>query len=222
MAGAEVVVDVANPPSFEDKAVLEFFETAGRLLLAAEAAAAVGHRVALSAVETERFLASGFSVLRVRGPRRERGHGRANRPGVLRDVAARRAGRRRRRAGRDRRRGTGERHGRAGGFRGASRLDDLISRMPSANCDARQVTADARALDFKIEPYDRSLTSGANPRRGTTRFEDRLGRLAGARRIRMGRVVDWQQWKSPAFSSVFRCRIRVGRRARGLQRRISS
>ena len=47
-AGAQVVVDVANAPSYEDKAVLEFFETSGRNLLPAEAAAGVGHHVALS------------------------------------------------------------------------------------------------------------------------------------------------------------------------------
>ncbi|MGH8048319.1 MAG: SDR family oxidoreductase [Chthoniobacterales bacterium] len=60
LAGAQVVVDVANAPSWEDKAVLEFFETSGRNLLAAEAAAGVGHHVALSVVGTERLLASGY------------------------------------------------------------------------------------------------------------------------------------------------------------------
>ena len=45
LAGARVVVDVANSPSFEDKAVLEFFETSGRNLLAAERAAGVGHHI---------------------------------------------------------------------------------------------------------------------------------------------------------------------------------
>ena len=60
LTGAQVVVDVANSPSFEDKAVLEFFETAGRNLLAAEAAAGVGHHVALSVVGTDRLLASGY------------------------------------------------------------------------------------------------------------------------------------------------------------------
>ena len=60
LAGAEVVVDVANAPVWEDKAVLEFFETSGRNLLAAEAAAGVGHHVALSVVGTERLLASGY------------------------------------------------------------------------------------------------------------------------------------------------------------------
>jgi uncharacterized protein YbjT (DUF2867 family) len=54
VAGAQVVIDLANSPSFEDKAVLEFFETAGRNLLAAEAAAGVRHHVALSIVGTDR------------------------------------------------------------------------------------------------------------------------------------------------------------------------
>src|SRR5262245_9503846 len=54
MAGAQVVIDLANSPSFEDKAVLEFFETSGRNLLAAEAAAGVRHQVALSIVGTDR------------------------------------------------------------------------------------------------------------------------------------------------------------------------
>src|SRR5688572_19303611 len=60
LAGAQVVVDVANSPSFEDKAVLEFFETSGRNLLAAEAAAGVKHHVALSVVGTDRLLESGY------------------------------------------------------------------------------------------------------------------------------------------------------------------
>ena len=54
VAGAQVVIDLANSPSFEDKAVLEFFETAGHNLLAAEAAASVRHHVALSIVGTDR------------------------------------------------------------------------------------------------------------------------------------------------------------------------
>ena len=60
LAGAQVVVDVANAPSWEDKAVLEFFETSGKNLLAAEVAAGVGHHVALSVVGTEQLLASGY------------------------------------------------------------------------------------------------------------------------------------------------------------------
>ncbi|WP_044874414.1 SDR family oxidoreductase [Pseudomonas sp. LFM046] len=60
LAGAEVVVDVANSPSFDDAAVLEFFQVSGRNLLAAEKAAGVKHHVALSVVGTERMLASGY------------------------------------------------------------------------------------------------------------------------------------------------------------------
>jgi len=60
LSGARVVVDVANSPSFEDKAVLEFFETSGRNLLAAETAAGVGHHVALSVVGAERNPDSGY------------------------------------------------------------------------------------------------------------------------------------------------------------------
>ncbi len=60
LAGAAVVVDVSNSPSFEDAAVLKFFETSTGNLLAAEAAAGVGHHVALSVVGTERLLESGY------------------------------------------------------------------------------------------------------------------------------------------------------------------
>jgi len=60
MAGTHVVVDLANSPSFEDAAVLEFFGTAGRNVLAAEAAAGVSHHVALSVVGTDRLAASGY------------------------------------------------------------------------------------------------------------------------------------------------------------------
>ncbi len=60
MAGTQVVIDLANSPSFEDKAVLEFFETSGRNLLAAEAAAGVRHHVALSIVGTDRTPDNGY------------------------------------------------------------------------------------------------------------------------------------------------------------------
>jgi len=60
LKGAHVVVDVANSPSFEDKAVLEFFETSGRNLLAAEALAGVKHHIALSIVGTDRLPDSGY------------------------------------------------------------------------------------------------------------------------------------------------------------------
>jgi len=60
LAGAQVVIDLANSPSFEDKAVLEFFETSGRNLLAAETAAGVRHHVALSIVGTDRTPDNGY------------------------------------------------------------------------------------------------------------------------------------------------------------------
>src|SRR5437868_11202150 len=60
LEGAQVVVDVANSPSFEDKPALEFFETSGRNLLAAEKAAGVKHHVALSVVGTARLLERGY------------------------------------------------------------------------------------------------------------------------------------------------------------------
>jgi uncharacterized protein YbjT (DUF2867 family) len=60
MADASVVVDLANSPSFENKAVLEFFETSGRNLLAAESAAGVKHHVALSIVGTDRTPDNGY------------------------------------------------------------------------------------------------------------------------------------------------------------------
>jgi uncharacterized protein YbjT (DUF2867 family) len=60
MAGTQVVIDLANSPSFEDKAVLEFFETSGRNLLAAETAAGVRHHVALSIVGTDRSPDNGY------------------------------------------------------------------------------------------------------------------------------------------------------------------
>jgi uncharacterized protein YbjT (DUF2867 family) len=60
LAGAQVVIDLANSPSFEDKTVMEFFETSGRNLLPAEAAAGVRHHVALSIVGIDRTPDNGY------------------------------------------------------------------------------------------------------------------------------------------------------------------
>src|SRR5215211_6161530 len=60
LAGADVVIDVSNSPSFEDAAVLEFFRTSTGNLLAAEKSAGVGHHVALSVVGTERMSDKGY------------------------------------------------------------------------------------------------------------------------------------------------------------------
>src|ERR1700751_1064169 len=63
LAGAQVVIDVANSPSFEDKPAMDFFETSGRNLLTAEKTASVKHHVALSVVGTDRLTGSGVGSL---------------------------------------------------------------------------------------------------------------------------------------------------------------
>ncbi len=60
LEGADIVVDVSNSPSFDDRPAMEFFETAGRNIAAAEKAAGIGHHVALSVVGTDRLQASGY------------------------------------------------------------------------------------------------------------------------------------------------------------------
>jgi uncharacterized protein YbjT (DUF2867 family) len=60
LQGADVVIDVANAPSFDDQTSLSFFQTAGKNLLSAEADAGVKHHIALSVVGTERLQASGY------------------------------------------------------------------------------------------------------------------------------------------------------------------
>ncbi|WP_433356382.1 SDR family oxidoreductase [Microtetraspora malaysiensis] len=65
LAGAQVVIDVSNSPSFERAAVLKFFETSTGNLLAAEAAAGVGHHVALSIVGTERMPENGYFAAKI-------------------------------------------------------------------------------------------------------------------------------------------------------------
>lgn len=60
LEGAQVVVDVANSPSFEDQPAMDFFQTAGRNIAAAEKAAGIGHHVALSVVGTDRLQDSGY------------------------------------------------------------------------------------------------------------------------------------------------------------------
>src|SRR5687768_14995681 len=65
LEGAQVVVDVANSPSFEDRAALDFFETSGGNLLAAEAAAGVRHHLALSVVGADRLPQSGYMRAKV-------------------------------------------------------------------------------------------------------------------------------------------------------------
>src|SRR5437667_458382 len=199
LAGAQVVVDVANSPSFEDKAVLEFFETAGRNLLAAEATAGVGHHVALSVVGTDRLLASGYfrakmaqenlikaskipyTIIRstqffefVSAIAQSATDGQTVRlpPALLQPIVSDDV------AAAVADIAVGEPLNGTVELAGPEpiRLDELVRRFLSANRDARKVTTDVHALYFGIELNDQSLTPGDNPRIGPTRFGDWLSR----------------------------------------------
>jgi uncharacterized protein YbjT (DUF2867 family) len=197
LAGAQVVVDVANAPSWEDNAVLAFFETSGRNLLAAEAAASVGHHVALSVVGTDRLLASGYfrakmtqeklikastvpyTIVRaaqffefVGGIAQAATEGQTVRvpsalmqPIAADDVAAVMAD-------------VALAKPMNGTFDLAGpepiRQDDLVRQFLKATGDARTVITDPKALYYGIAVNDQSLTPGAHPRLGPTRFEDWL------------------------------------------------
>ncbi len=199
LAGAQVVVDVANSPSWEDKAVLEFFETSGRNLLAAEAAAGVRHHVALSVVGTERLLASGYfrakmaqenlikaspvpyTIVRatqffefVGGIAQSATDGQTVRlsPALVQPIVSDDVAAALVQVVVDAPlNGTVELAGPE-----PIRLDELVRRFLSARRDARKVTTDVHALYFGIELNDQSLTPGDNPRIGPTRFENWLSR----------------------------------------------
>src|SRR5207247_1917875 len=199
LAGAQVVVDVANAPSWEDKAVLEFFETSGRNLLAAEAAAGVGHHVALSVVGTDRLLASGYfrakmaqenlikaspvpyTIVRatqffefVGGIAQSATDGQTVRlsPALVQPIVSDDVAAALVQVAVDAPlNGTVELAGPE-----PIRLDELVRRFLSARRDARTVTTDVHALYFGLELNDQSLTPGDNPRIGPTRFADWLSR----------------------------------------------
>jgi len=199
LANAHVVVDVANSPSWEDKAVLQFFETSGRNLLAAEAAAGVGHHIALSVVGTERLLASGYfrakmaqetlikaspvpyTIVRatqffefVGGIAQSATDGQTVRlsPALVQPIVSDDVAAALVQVVADAPlNGTVELAGPE-----PIRLDELVRQFLSASRDARKVTTDAHALYFGIELNDQSLTPGDNPRIGPTRFEDWLSR----------------------------------------------
>jgi uncharacterized protein YbjT (DUF2867 family) len=204
LAGAQVVVDVSNSPSWEDKAVLEFFETSSRNLLAAEAAAGVGHHVALSVVGTERLLQGGFfrakmaqeeliqasnipyTIVRstqffefVNGIAQSATDGQMVRlsPVLIQPIVS-----------------DDVAAALAEVTLGAPvngtieiagperlRLDELVRRFLHAKQDARQVVTDVHACYFGIELNDQSLTPGDNPRIGPTRFDDWLSRSVAQR-----------------------------------------
>ena len=197
LAAAQVVVDVANAPSWEDKAVLEFFETSGRNLLAAEAAAGVGHHVALSVVGTDRLLASGYfrakmaqenlskaasipyTIVRatqffefIGGIAQAATEGQTVRvpPALMQPIAADDVAAAMAEAALAKPlNGTVELAGPE-----PIRQDDLVRQFLKATGDARTVSADPKALYYGVAVNDQSLTPGANPRLGPTRFADWL------------------------------------------------
>jgi len=197
LAGARVVVDVCNAPSWEDSAVLAFFETSGRNLSAAEAVAGVGHHVALSVVGTDRLLASGYfraklaqengikaspipySIVRatqffefVGGIAQFATVGQTVRvpPVLMQPIASDDvAADMADVALAEPLNGTVELAGPE-----QIRQDDLVRRFLNATGDARTVITDPKALYYGVEVNDKSLTPGDRPRLGPTRFDDWL------------------------------------------------
>ena len=201
LTGAQVVVDVANAPQWDDKAVVEFFETAGRNLLAAEAAAGVRHHVALSIVGADRLPASGylraklaqenlikaskvpFTIVRstqffefVKGIAQSATEGQTVRlsPGMMQPIAAEDvAAALTDVAVAEPVNGTIEIAGPE-----PIRMDEFVRQFLSATGDARKVNTDVHARYFGAELNDQSLVPGprAKPRLGATRFVDWLSR----------------------------------------------
>jgi uncharacterized protein YbjT (DUF2867 family) len=199
LTGAQVVVDVSNAPSWEDKAVLEFFETSGRNLLAAEAAAGVGHHVALSVVGTERLLASGYFRAKMAQEDLIKASAipytivRATQffefmggiaqfstvgqtvhlpPALMQPIAADDV------ASALAEVTLGAPLNGMVEIAGPDRagLDKLVSRFLAATKDPREVITDIDARYYGLVINDQSLTPGANPRIGATSFEDWLNR----------------------------------------------
>src|SRR5438477_2946030 len=201
LAGAAVVCDVANAPSWEDSAVLAFFETSGRNLLASEAAAGVGHHVALSVVGTDRLLASGYfrakmaqeklikaspipyTIVRatqffefVGGIAQSATEGQTIRlPPVLMQpiVSDDVAAVMADAALAEPLNGTVDLAGPE-----PIRQDDLVRQLLNATREAGTVITDSKALYYGIAVNDQSLMPGGNPRLGPTRFADWLSRNA--------------------------------------------
>lgn len=195
LAGAQVVIDLANSPSFEDKAVLEFFETSGRNLLAAERTAGVKHHIALSIVGAERLPDSGYMRAKIAQERLIRDSGipytivhstqffeflgGIAQSGTLGDsttvpsayfqpIAS------------DDVADTMTDVALSSPVNGVIeiagpepiRMSDLVARFLKAMNDPRKVTADPHARYFGTELDDRSLVPSDHPRIGATRFED--------------------------------------------------
>lgn len=213
LAGAHVVVDVANAPSWEDNAVMEFFERLGRNLLAAEATAGVGHHVALSVVGTERLLASGYfrakitqeelikaspvpyTIVRatqffefVGGIAQFATEGQTVRlPSVLMQPIAAEdvAAVMADVALAEPLNGTIELAGPE-----PIRQDDLVRQFLNATGDGRTVITDPKALYYGVAVNDQSLMPDEHPRLGSTRFEEWLKQNAGPGRGGQRSIID--------------------------------
>jgi len=199
LEGASVVVDVSNSPSFEDAAVLEFFERSTRNLLSYEAAAGVGHHVALSVVGTDRLSESGYFRAKIAQEKLIKqssipysivhatqffefikniadaatvDNSVRLAPVLIQPVAAEDiAGALGRIAAGSPLNGTVEVAGPEG-----FRLDDFIRRGLGVGSDPREVIADPHARYFGAELSLRTLLPGDDARLGRTRFEDWLRR----------------------------------------------
>lgn len=201
LAEARVVIDVANSPSFEDRAVLEFFTRSGRNLLAAEADAGVAHHLALSVVGSDRLPESGYfraklaqeslieasripyTILRatqffefVERIVEAGADGATIRlsPALVQPIAADEVA-----AALAELALAAPVHGivEAAGPERVP-LDELARRLLAARADRRRVIADVHARYFGSELNDRSLVAGDGARLGTTRFGDWLARAA--------------------------------------------
>jgi uncharacterized protein YbjT (DUF2867 family) len=199
LLGARVVVDVANSPSFEEKAVMEFFETSGRNLLKAEAAAGVKHHVALSVVGTDRLLDSGYfraklaqenliesskipnTIVRatqffefVGAIAESATDGQSVRvpPAQMQPIVSDDVAEELADVA------VAEPIGSIVELAGPEpiRMDELVRMFLIAKRDPRQVFTDSQARYFGTPVDDRSLTPGDNPRLGKTRFADWLSR----------------------------------------------
>jgi uncharacterized protein YbjT (DUF2867 family) len=199
IAGAGVVVDVANSPSFADAAVLEFFQTSTRNLLAAEAAAGVGYHVALSVVGADRLPDSGYmrakvaqerliaagevpcTIVRatqffeflggIAGPRADGDTVRLP-TALMQPLAADDV------AAALAEVVVGAPVNGIVELAGpeAAPIAEFVGRFLAASGDTRTVIADPQARYFGAVLDDRSLIPAGNPRVGPTRFEDWLGR----------------------------------------------
>jgi uncharacterized protein YbjT (DUF2867 family) len=198
LRGASVVVDVSNSPSFEDAAVLKFFETSTRNLLAAEAEARVGHHVALSVVGTARLSESGYFRAKIAQERMIKqssipysivhatqffefvksiadaatdGDKVRLAPVLIRPMAADDV------ASAVGRIAVGAPINGTVEVAGPEqfRLDELIRRSLSAHNDPREVVADPQARYFGAKLSERTLVPDDDARLGETRFEDWLG-----------------------------------------------